>query len=77
MLTSINSVANRSFFRRQGSIRLADNSNADLESGETDDEEDSDDEDDCDAPFGGFPKRTRENKGLRLPEKVDEKAAWI
>lgn len=78
VLTSINSVANHSFFRRQGSIRLADNnSNADLESGETDNEDDSDDEDDCDAPFGGFPKRTRENKGLRLPEKVDEKAAWI
>lgn len=47
-----------------------------MESGEND-EEDSDDEDDCDAPFGGFAKRTREKKGLRLPEQVDEKAAWI
>lgn len=62
-------------FRRGGPIRLDDSneSAADLEGKNWE----SDDEDDCDAPFGGFRKHHNEEEGLRLPEKVDEKAAWI
>lgn len=61
--------------RREGPIRLvdADGSAKDIEKGGNEE----DDEDDCDAPFGGFRKLPIEEKGLRLPEKVDEKAAWI
>lgn len=72
------SVSNSSLFRRQGSIRLADDHRVvDLESGESDEEDSEYEEDDCNAPFEGFPKSTRESKSLRLPEKVDEKAVWI
>lgn len=59
---------------REGSIRL--DSPTDLEQGESDDDDD-DDDDDCDTPFGGFPKSARQDKGLRLPEKLDEKTNWI
>ncbi|KAJ4419927.1 hypothetical protein N0V82_004641 [Gnomoniopsis sp. IMI 355080] len=58
-------------FMREGSIRL--DSATDIEQGINDDSDD-----DCDAPFGGFRKSSVvKDKGLRLPEKVDEKAAWI
>lgn len=66
-------LVTRSTSMREGSIRL--DSATDAEQGQS--HSDDDDDDDCDAPFGGFPKYSSNDKALRLPEKVDEKTTWI
>lgn len=63
-------VSVKSTCRRERAIQLPDD---DLDLEEFDDE---DSDDDSDAPFGGYTHR-RERKGLRLPERMDEKTACI
>lgn len=73
-------------FQHQNPIRLGTDGNDSNKYGKVqgmehadyaDDEEEDDESDDDDmAPFGSSPRRASP-RGLRLPEKVDEKATWI
>lgn len=69
--------------RSEGPIRLEGAESerllkSDVEDRAGDDSDDDDDDDDM-APFGGYttPRAREETSGLRLPERVDEKAGWI